>query len=90
MSLAFSGPGGSLEVRWIVYALLRDNVQHHLEGGKPSAAFSAVHETSEGKPPALDARPGGPNLPDSQTRRAGAALRARGHSCAQATSSGLG
>jgi len=43
MSLMFQGPGGSFERRWIVYAMLRDNVQHHLEGGTPSSAFSRVH-----------------------------------------------
>jgi hypothetical protein len=47
MSLSFSGPGGSTEVRWIVYALLRDNVQHYLEGGEPSAAFAALHRIAE-------------------------------------------
>jgi hypothetical protein len=47
MSLAFFGPNGSLEARWIVYALLRDNVQHYLEGGIPSEAFAEVHRISE-------------------------------------------
>ena len=47
MSLAFSGPRGSFEIRWIVYALLRDNVQHYLEGGKPSASFTTVHQIAE-------------------------------------------
>lgn len=46
MSLVFSGPGGSTERRWIVYALLRDNVQHHLEGGEPGGEFSAIHAIS--------------------------------------------
>jgi hypothetical protein len=43
MSLVFTGPGGSAERRWIVFALLRDNVQHHLEGGTPSEAFQSIH-----------------------------------------------
>jgi hypothetical protein len=46
MSLVFSGPGGSTERRWIVYALLRDNVQHHLEGGEPGSSFPAIHAVS--------------------------------------------
>lgn len=47
MSLAFVGPGGTVEQRWIFYALLRDNVQHHLENGKPSAEFSALHSVAK-------------------------------------------
>ncbi len=43
MSLAFSGPGGTVERRWVVYALLRDNIQHHLEGGEPEQGFAAIH-----------------------------------------------
>lgn len=43
MSLSFVGPGGSVERRWIVYALLSDNVQFHLEGGVPSPAFAELH-----------------------------------------------
>lgn len=43
MSLTFLGPGGSFERRWIVYAMLRDNVQHHLEHGEPSPEFAALH-----------------------------------------------
>jgi hypothetical protein len=34
MSLTFLGPSGSAEQRWIYYALLRDNVIHHLKGGQ--------------------------------------------------------
>jgi len=44
MSLSFTGPNGWVEQRWIIYALLRDNVQHHLENGVPSEAFAALHE----------------------------------------------
>jgi len=47
MSLAFFGPRGSFEVRWIVYALLRDNVQHHLEGGTSSEKFADIHQIGE-------------------------------------------
>lgn len=32
-----------MELRWVAYALLRDNVLHHLEAGKPKGAFSALH-----------------------------------------------
>ncbi len=47
MSLLFEGPSGSCERRWIVYALLRDNVQHHLEKGRPGGAFSNLHKVAE-------------------------------------------
>jgi hypothetical protein len=47
MSLSFLGPGGSFERRWIVYAMLRDNVQHHLEGGTPSPDFACLHALGE-------------------------------------------
>jgi hypothetical protein len=43
MSLSFVGPGGGFERRWIVYAMLRDNVQCHLEGGTPSPEFAELH-----------------------------------------------
>jgi hypothetical protein len=43
LSICFIGPGGSCEYPWIRYALLRDNVLHHLEGGEPSQAFSAIY-----------------------------------------------
>ena len=43
MSFLFVGPRGQVEQRWVVYAALRDNVQHHLEGGSPSEDFSALH-----------------------------------------------
>lgn len=46
MSLTFVGPGGSSERRWIVYALLRDNVLHHLEGGVISGRFPGIHGVS--------------------------------------------
>lgn len=41
MSFLFVGPKGSFEVRWITYALLRDNVQHHLADPHP-----LLHEVS--------------------------------------------
>jgi hypothetical protein len=47
MSLTFLGPKGAVERRWVVYALLRDNVQHHLEGGEPGKEFLALHELGE-------------------------------------------
>lgn len=47
MSLAFFGPKGSFETRWIVYALLRDNVQHYLEGGMPTDRFAEIHQIGE-------------------------------------------
>jgi hypothetical protein len=47
MSLCFEGPKGSVEHPWIAYALLRDNVQHHLEGGRPGPAFSATHAIAD-------------------------------------------
>jgi len=47
MSLSFTSDKGSFEERWIVYAFLRDCVQHHLEGGTPSSKFSALHKVSE-------------------------------------------
>ncbi|MFO0570724.1 MAG: hypothetical protein U0263_34125 [Polyangiaceae bacterium] len=46
MSLLFVGPSGSTERRWIIYALLRDNVLHHLEGGVPSGRFAVIHGVS--------------------------------------------
>jgi hypothetical protein len=47
MSLSYVGPKGSFEERWIVFALLRDNVQHHIEGGTRTEAFGAVYSISE-------------------------------------------
>jgi hypothetical protein len=47
VSLTFDGPGGSFERRWIVYAMLRDNVQHHLEGGEPTPAFQHLHQLGD-------------------------------------------
>lgn len=47
MSMSFIGPSGSFERRWIVYAMLRDNVQHHLEGGTPTEEFGALHRLGD-------------------------------------------
>jgi hypothetical protein len=47
VSLSFISPRGSLERRWIEFALLRDNVQHHLEGGVPTPAFTHLHSITE-------------------------------------------
>lgn len=47
MSLIFSGPGGSTERRWITYALLRDNLQHHLEDGEPGSKFPTIHALAD-------------------------------------------
>ena len=47
MSLAFHGPSGSFERRWIVYAMLRDNVQHHLEHGTRGTEFPHLHALGE-------------------------------------------
>lgn len=46
MSIAFVGRRGATEIRWIVWALLRDNVQHHLEGGRETTAFRLLHSVS--------------------------------------------
>jgi hypothetical protein len=42
VSLSFIGRAGSFERRWIVYALLRDNVQHYLEAGESASEFRAI------------------------------------------------
>jgi hypothetical protein len=47
MSFIFVGPNGSVEHSWIAYALLRDNVQHHLEGGHRSADFEQLHRIAD-------------------------------------------
>ncbi len=58
MSLSYRGPSGAIEYRWIAYALLRDNVLHHLEGGKATGDFPLLHRITEalgGDPIELDA-----------------------------------
>ena len=43
MSLSFISPRGSLEMPWLHYNLLRDNVIHHLESGGGASEFGAIH-----------------------------------------------
>lgn len=47
MSLSFVGPGGAFERPWIVSALFRDSVQHHLQGGLPSDSYACIHRMGE-------------------------------------------
>jgi hypothetical protein len=47
MSLSFVGPKGGAEHRWIEFALLRDNVLHHLEGGTMGTAFPTLHRITD-------------------------------------------
>ena len=48
MSLSFTGPSGTAEHRWIVYALMRDNVQHHLENVPSSPGeFESIHRIEQ-------------------------------------------
>jgi hypothetical protein len=64
MSLSFIGPKGAFERRWIVYALFRDNVQHHLEKGKPGADFAAIHSIAD----ALGSGSNGIEIPAAKLR----------------------
>lgn len=50
--LVFEGSGRTQSCGWEGYALLRDNVQHYLENGQPSARFSTLHSLEA----ALDGR----------------------------------
>lgn len=45
--MCFQCPGGTVEERWIIYALMRDNVQHHLELGSPSGEFEELHRVED-------------------------------------------
>lgn len=59
MSLSFTSTRGAIECRWIEYALLRDNAQHHLEGALSEAGLEALHAPAAalgGDPVQLDAR----------------------------------
>lgn len=47
MSLTFIGPAGSCELPWIQYALLYDNIEHHLKGKEPAATFIELHRVGE-------------------------------------------
>lgn len=44
MKLVIEGRAGRRICDWESFALLRDNVQHYIEGGAPSARFAALHE----------------------------------------------
>lgn len=46
MSIGFVGPNGSFEVPWIRYALLRDNVMHHLDNRGPSLRFVSLYSVA--------------------------------------------
>lgn len=46
MKLVVSSRGESRNFDWESYALLRDNVQHFVEGGAPSGRFRALHALS--------------------------------------------
>lgn len=43
MRLVFRSGAGSRVCDWGSYALLRDNVQHYVERGRPSAEFEQLH-----------------------------------------------
>jgi hypothetical protein len=43
LKLVFTGPAGAGLCDWESFALLRDNVQHFVEGGVQSGRFSALH-----------------------------------------------
>lgn len=60
MSLAFIGPSGSFETRWLPFALLGDNIRHHLEKGLENERFGelrAVQKALGGKSVRLRAAP---------------------------------
>lgn len=59
MSMSFIGPSGSCESPWIRYALLRDNVMHHLESGTISSRFMSLYSMAAalgGAPVTVSAR----------------------------------
>jgi hypothetical protein len=43
MQLTLTGRSGSIPCTWESYALIRDNVQHFIEGGAPTERFSSLH-----------------------------------------------
>ncbi|MBL8631692.1 MAG: hypothetical protein JNM40_00605 [Myxococcales bacterium] len=55
MSISLIGPSGTYEFPWIRYALLRDNILHHLEHGVCTSAFTEIYKIgiSLGGSPAL-------------------------------------
>lgn len=44
MSISLLGPRGAYEFPWIRYALLRDNILHHLEQGAFTSSFSETYK----------------------------------------------
>ena len=44
MSISLLGPRGTYECPWIRYALLRDNILHHLEHGVFTTAFAETYK----------------------------------------------
>lgn len=55
MSISLIGPSGTYEFPWIRYALLRDNILHHMEHGVCTSAFTETYKIgiSLGGSPAL-------------------------------------
>ena len=47
MSITFVGPAGSCEFPWIQYALLRDNVLHHLGKGAITQEFQEIYRIGD-------------------------------------------
>jgi hypothetical protein len=47
MSLTFLGPSGDHEERWITFALLRDNVVHHLDPGRSDPGLAVLYRVTE-------------------------------------------
>lgn len=75
MSFSFTATKGSYEQRWIVYALLRDNVQHYFEGGQPSDTFGETH--------AIAGALGGSKVKLSANRLRNELLRAKADLCSR-------
>jgi hypothetical protein len=47
MRLSMAGAELTTECDWALCTVLRDNVQHHLEGGLPSGSFPALHALAD-------------------------------------------
>lgn len=43
MQLTLTARSGTVPCTWESYALIRDNVQHFIEGGSPTERFSSLH-----------------------------------------------
>lgn len=43
MNIVIKSSCGEVRVDWADYALLRDNIQHFVEAGKPSENYAAIH-----------------------------------------------